>query len=118
VEDETTIFKTHWIGICIVLAATFILTMIFFLANKYLRKNIKLSIGKIAIKKFCAQHFSEKIDPYNAQSFETMAQELLALNRRAPETKVDFVKRIARYVDWNIPKHTDFSKIEDKNQNR
>lgn len=118
VEDRTALFKTHWTGICIVLAATLILTVIFSFADKNLRKHTRLSIGKIAIKEYCAERFSGTIDPVNAQSLETMSQELLNISRGDSETKVDFIRRIAKYVDWNIPKETDFSTIADKNQNR
>jgi hypothetical protein len=117
VEDGTVLFKTHRTGICIVLAATLILTVIFSFADKKLRIYNRLSIGKIAVKDYCARRFSGTIEPVNAQSLETMSQELLNINRGASETKVDFIRRIARYVDWKIPKETYFSKIID-NQDR
>lgn len=118
VEDGTVLFKAGWTGVCIALAATLILTIIFSLVGKTFRNHTKLAIGKIAIRDYCADRFKGMIDPVNAKSLETMSQELLNMNRGASETKVDFIKRIAEYVDWKIPKGTDFSKIIDNNKDR
>ena len=118
VEDGPVLFRTRWTGICIVLAATLILAAISSFVARKLRRHIKLSIGRIAVRDYCTQGFSGAIDPGNAQSLETMGRELLGINREVSETKVDVIKRIAKYVDWKIPKETDFSKITDNNQDR
>jgi hypothetical protein len=40
------------------------------------------------------------------------------MGRETAETKVDFIKRIAKYVDWKISKETDFSRITENNNDR
>ena len=118
VEHETVFVKARWTGVCIALAATLLLTIIFSLIDKAFRNHTKLAIGKVAIRDYCAERFAGIIDPVNAKSLETMSQELLNINRGASETKVDFIKRIAKDVDWKIPKETDFSRITENNKER
>jgi hypothetical protein len=118
VEDGTVLFKAGWTGVCIALVATLILTIIFSFVDKIFRNHTKLAIGKIAIRDYCANRFNGMIDPVNAKSLETMSQQLLNMSRETAETKVDFIKRIAKYVDWKIPKETDFSRITENNHDR
>ena len=58
------------------------------------------------------------IDPFNAKGLETMSQQLLNMSRETAKTKVGFIKRIAKYVDWKIHKETDFSRITENNNDR
>ena len=97
-------------GSCIALAATLTLTIIFYFVDMMFRSYNKLEIGKIAVRDYCAERFAGEIDSVNAKSLETMSQKLLNVNRRTSEMKVDFIKRIAKYVDWTIPEGTDFFK--------
>jgi hypothetical protein len=118
VEDGTVLFKAGWTGVCIALVATLILMVIFSFVDKIFQNHTKLAIGKIAIRDYCADRFNGMIDPVNAKSLETMSQQLLNMSRETAETKVDFIKRIAKYVDWKISKETDFSRITENNNDR
>ena len=99
-------------GFWIVFAIVSILTVLFSLINIKIRDYYKLETGKIAVKDYCTNRFERKVlDPVNIKGLETMSQELLNLKREDSETKVDFIKRIAKYVEWIIPDDIDFSRI-------
>jgi hypothetical protein len=118
VEHSTVFVKDKWTSVCIALVATLLVTIIFSLMDKAFRNHTKFAIGKVAIRDHCAGLFAGIIDPVNAKSLEKMAQELLNINRGDSETTVDFIKRIAKDVNWEIPKETDFSRIAESNKDR
>jgi len=115
VKDGTLFVKSRLIGAFIAVATTTTLTTIFFFVAKRLTSCIRVAIGKIAVRDYCADHFTTgKIGSVNnVKGLETMSQDLLNVNKKAPETKIDFIKRVAKYVGWTIPEGTDFSKIAD-----
>ena len=115
VEHGTLFVKSRLIGACIVFATTAILTAIFIFVAMRLHSFIRVAIGKIAVRDYCAEHFTTgKIgSANNVKCLETMSQDLLNVNKKARETKIDFIKRVAKCVGWTIPEGTDFSKIVD-----
>jgi len=113
---DGTLFVKGRLGAYIVFATTaMILTTIFIFVAMRLQSCIRVAIGKIAVRDYCADHFTTgKIGSVNnVKVLETMSQDLLNVNKKAPETKIDFIKRVAKYVGWTIPEETDFSKIAD-----
>ena len=115
VEEGTLFVKNRLIGVCIVVTTTGILTVISIFVAKGLHSCIRVAIGKIAVRDYCADHFTTgKFGSVNVKCLETMLQDLqLNINKKAPETKIDFIKRVAKYVGWTIPEGTNFSKIAD-----
>jgi len=115
VEEGTLFVKSRLIGACISFATTGILTIISIFVAMRLHSCIRVAIGKIAVRDYCAKYFTAgKIDSVNnVKALETMSQDLLNVNKKAPETKIDFIKRVAKYIGWTIPEGTDFSKIAD-----
>ena len=112
VTGESSFIKSRWMGFWIVFTIVSILTVIFSLINIKIRDYYKLETGKIAVKDYCIKRLERKvIDPVNIKSLETMSQELLNLKKEDSETKADFIKRIAKYVEWTIPDDIDFSMI-------
>lgn len=112
VTGDSSFIKSRWMGFWIVFAVVSILTVLFSLINIKIRDYYKLETGKIAVKDYCIKRLERKVlDPVNIKSLETMSQELLNLKKEDSETKVDFIKRIAKYVEWTIPDDIDFSRI-------
>lgn len=118
VKAGTPFIKTQWVGFLTVFAIISIITIISYNVDKRFRNHTKLEIGKIAIRDYCAERFAGVIDPVNAKSLETMSEDLLNIRREAAETRIDFLKRIAKYIGWTIPEKVDFSKIVDNDNNR
>lgn len=116
VENEIATFKTRWAGFWCGFFMFCFLSIIFYLLNINIYHNTKLTIGKIAIKDFCFYRFSEKkkIDSANAKSLVTMCRELIDFYKGDNETLINFVKRVAKYVDWEIQEEMDFSEIDNE----
>lgn len=114
-DQACSFIKSRWMLFWIVSAMLLIMTIIFTLVDLKIRIYYKLEIGKIAVKDHCIHTFSRKvIDPVNVKGLEPMAQALLDLKREDSETRANFIKRVAEYVDYSIPDDVDFSKIDEK----
>ena len=106
---------------CVVLALTFvcILTVILFLVDRGIRQYNELEMEKFYVQDYCRRRFiGRPIDPANAKGLEDMSQEYFSLKREDSEGQIDFIKRIAKYVGWDIPEDTDFSRIVTDNRKK
>ena len=112
IPNEVKFGATKWVGILLVLTITVILLFIGYWVRKNIWQNNKSEIGKLALRDYCEGRFSSAIDPGNAESFVKMSEELLSIGKKRDETTVDFIKRKAVYINWEIPVETDFSKIK------
>ena len=113
IEADTPFIKTRWVAFLAVLGIISIMTIISYYVGKKFHNDTELEIGKIAIRDYSAERFAGVIDLVDVKSFEIMSQDLINIRREASETKIEFLKRIAKYVGWTIPEGIDFSKIVD-----
>ena len=118
IPKEIKFGATKWMGVLSVLIITVILLFIGCWFRKDIWLNNKSEIGKFALRDYCEKRFSGTVDPFNAQSFVKMSEELLCIVKKKDETTVDFIKRMAAYINWEIPVETDFSKITENQNSR
>lgn len=114
VDDKTNFIKTKWLGFWIVIAIVSVLTVIFSFINIRVSSHIRLETGKVAVKDYLAKRLNRMVNLSDVKTLEKVSEDLLDINKRNDETRVDFIKRIAEYVGWTIIKETDFSKITDE----
>jgi len=96
-----------WIGL-IIFGASCICDLVIF--NLY-----KNRIGRLAVKDYCTARLeSERIDPVNVRTLETITNELLSIRKGKEESTEHFIRRIAEYVKWMVPDNIDFSAFDPK----
>lgn len=115
VNGEIPFAVSRWTAVGMAFALASILTIIFYLINGGIRDYNELKVEKLVVRDYCTKRFVGRVaDPANVKGLEDMSQEYFNLERNDSETKVDFIKRIAKYVQWTVPDDIDFSKIDEK----
>ena len=115
-SESKKVFSSNWMGFWVAVAAVSVLTIVFSIYNSSLRDRYQTAIAKIAIRDFFDNRFRKVVDPVNLTSLETMAHDLLKVQKPEYETQVQFVKRIASIVNWEMPEECDLSRAENKNR--
>ena len=73
--------------------------------SKKLSKDYRLAVGKLNIKDYCEENFVREINQVNLSTVRVMAKELLNLEKKDGESDLEFFKRVANYIGWEIPTH-------------
>lgn len=110
--ESKKIFSSHWITFWVMAAIVSIITIGFTLCNSRLKNRYQIATSKIAIGDHLDHSFRKDVDTGNVNSLETMAYDLLKIEKSKNETPVQFVKRVAFIVDWEIPEECDLSRVE------
>ena len=103
--------KGFWVAMVMVL----ILTIVCTLFNSSLRNRYRREIGEEALRHYFDNSFRRAVNSLDVNLLETMTQDLLKIAKAENETQVQFIRRIAGMVGWEIPEECDLSRIDNDN---
>ena len=92
-----------------------ILTIVCTLFNSSLRNRYRREIGEEALRHYFDNSFRRAVNSLDVNLLETMTQDLLKIAKAENETQVQFIRRIAGMVGWEIPEECDLSRIDNDN---
>jgi hypothetical protein len=78
-----------------------------------LHETIRLDTKKLAVREYCEDSFRISITTDGFQRLERLCFRQLAMRKGDAESKADFVRRVAEYVNWQIPSALDLSHLEE-----
>ena len=117
--NEDIIFLNKRIyAILLACSFVFVSSIILAIINSSLRKSDELQMKKIIAQDYCNKRFvGRPVDTANAKGLEDMSFEYFGIRRKDSEDVTELIKRIAEYIEWELPKTIDFSRIQTETGN-
>jgi len=114
IREPFTVFDNFWLGTCIAGALALLIIGVLFAVNVGLTAKYENATKRELVKFYLQKHLADgQVNRNELKSIEQNSKSLLGIERKEQETGVEFIHKIAKLVDIQVPPDIQVEELSD-----